>query len=129
LCLHGTTVEVTVINREQFKQNVKVDACIAEEIQWLNSVGIKTLGCCCGHGKAGELFGDGSMKGSYDPPHALIAEGRSVQKSRELGYRPFPYYYSADEGSSGVWQMYLKTGCVTHRDVIAWHAKNEEETE
>ena len=28
-----------------------IDKCIAKEIQWLWSMGITTLGCCCGHNK------------------------------------------------------------------------------
>jgi hypothetical protein len=128
MCKHGTTAEVIVINKTQSRRNVQVDACISDEIQWLNGLGITTLGCCCGHGKAGEIYeienGHGVWKGNYDPPNVLIAEGRSVQKARELGYRPFPYYY-ADGESNGVWQMYLKTGCVTYADVEAWHAEEE----
>jgi hypothetical protein len=42
---------------------------------------------------------------------------------KELGYCPFPYYY-ADGEHCGVWQMFLKTGCVTEVDVEDWHNRN-----
>ncbi len=32
-------------------QNVKVDDCIAQEIVFLNSIGIYALNSCCGHGR------------------------------------------------------------------------------
>jgi len=28
-----------------------VDRCLKTEIEYLNKIGIKTIGCCCGHGK------------------------------------------------------------------------------
>ena len=31
---------------------VNVDKCLASEIKSLNEQGIKTVGCCCGHGKS-----------------------------------------------------------------------------
>lgn len=34
---------------------MKVDACIADEIQDLNVKGVVTLNCCCDHGKAGQI--------------------------------------------------------------------------
>jgi hypothetical protein len=125
MCKHGILAEVNVINKQQSRSRVLVDACIADEIQSLNMSGIVTLGCCCGHGKAGEISeyfnGYGKWKERYDPPSTLIHE-HSVSGAKALGYKPFPYYY-ADGDSNGVWQMYLKTGCVTHEDVEAWHAK------
>ena len=30
---------------------VDVDSCIANFIQWLNDNGVRTMSCCCGHGK------------------------------------------------------------------------------
>lgn len=32
------------------------DACIAEEVEYLNSIGIKTLNSCCGHGNKNLAF-------------------------------------------------------------------------
>ena len=37
---------------EETKYGVSVDGCLVEEINRLNNNGIKTIGCCCGHGKA-----------------------------------------------------------------------------
>lgn len=34
----------------EYKNEIWVDACLAEEISDLWSKGIRTLGCCCGHG-------------------------------------------------------------------------------
>ena len=103
-----------------------MDACIADEIMELNQKGVITLGCCCGHGKAGQPYvienGFGIWKGYHDPPSTLISE-ESVELAKQLGYRPFPYYY-ADGEHNGVWQMYLKTGCMTEDEVEEWHKKN-----
>jgi hypothetical protein len=124
MCKHGTYCDVDVINKQN-KQTVKVDACIAPEIQMLNNLGIITLGCCCSHGEAGKIVewenGFGKWKSHTSPAHTLI-DKKSVVKARILGYRPFPYYY-ADGEQNGVWQMYLKTGCITEKDVEKWHNK------
>lgn len=126
MCRHGTYIYVEVINPNQNRKTVAVDSCIAEEIKELNKQGVVTLGCCCGHGKAGQIFeyenGFGRWKQHGEPPHVLINE-KSVQLTRELGYRPYPYYY-ADGEHHGVWQMYLKTGCITEEDVEEWHNVN-----
>ncbi|WP_137743336.1 hypothetical protein [Robertmurraya siralis] len=126
MCKHGTYKEVSVINPNQNKKVVVVDACIAEEIQLLNNLDIITLGCCCGHGKAGEITeyvnAFGKWKEHHSPPHALI-DSTSVETAKIYGYRPFPYYY-ADGEHNGVWQMFLKTGCITEIDVEVWHETN-----
>ena len=41
-----------MINRTEGSSNpdkICLDKCIAEEVQYLWSLGIKTTGCCCGH--------------------------------------------------------------------------------
>ncbi|PAV30278.1 hypothetical protein CIL05_07360 [Virgibacillus profundi] len=123
ICKHGTHTYVNIINKGQNRSSVPVDACIAEEIRELNDAGIITLGCCCGHGRAGQLIewenGFGKWKGYYDPPHALI-RAESVVLAKEMGYQPYPYYY-ADGVHNDVWQMHLKTGCITEEDVKEWH--------
>ncbi|MDC0760601.1 hypothetical protein POF51_07860 [Brevibacillus sp. AG] len=122
MCLHGVYKMVNVINEQQ-NRVVKVDACIADEIQKLNDRGVVTLGCCCGHGKAGEIVEweneSGRWKGYGTPPSALIREA-SIALARELGYVPFPYYY-ADGTHNKIWQMQLKTGCLTTDEVKKWH--------
>lgn len=126
MCLHGIYRWVDVINPDQNRKRVKVDACIADEIQWLNDQGIITLGCCCGHGKAGFIYevenAYGKWKGHREPPQVSIKE-QCVEKSKELGYRPIPYFY-ADGGYHGSYTMYLKTGCITMDEVKEWHEKN-----
>ncbi|MBU8733452.1 hypothetical protein KM915_25910 [Cytobacillus oceanisediminis] len=126
MCKHGTYVTTAIINPNQNKKMVAVDACIAEEVRELNKQGVVTLGSCCGHGKAGQIAewenGFGKWKCHESPPHVLINE-RSVNLAKELGYVPYPYYY-ADAQSNGVWQMHLRTGCITEVDVIKWHETN-----
>jgi hypothetical protein len=71
----------------EITQRIKVDKCIAEEIKWLNSQGVRTEGSCCGHGK------------SYS--QALIKPS-SVNKAKELGYNPI--YLD----NVGLWEIKLK---------------------
>ncbi|MET3507023.1 hypothetical protein [Halalkalibacter oceani] len=125
MCFHGTYEFVEVINPNQQSKRVKIDACISDEIRSLNDQGIVTLGSCCGHGNAGQVEdwenAFGKWKSCGNPPLALIDEV-SVKLAANLGYRPFPYMY-ADGISNGVWQMYLKTGCITKDDCQKWHDK------
>lgn len=127
MCYHGTHRIVSVIN-QQSSQRVKVDACIADEIQKLNDKGIITLGCCCSHGMAGQITewenDFGKWKTYYEPPLALIHED-SIELARLLGYRPYPYFY-ADGESYGVWKIHLKTGCITQEDCDLWHKEARE---
>lgn len=123
MCLHGAYKYVDIINSNQNKKRVVVDACIADEIQTLNNQGVITIGCCCGHGLAGQIIewknGYGNWKGHCDPPNTLI-DKNSVEKAKGLGYTPYPYYY-ADGEQQNVWQMHLKTGCVEMNDCETWH--------
>lgn len=52
-------------------RKINVDDCIAQEIVWLNSVGVYTEGCCCGHG--------------VSSPSAVI-KPTSKDRAIELGY-------------------------------------------
>ena len=36
---------------DEYKEQVRVDRCIANEILSLWEKGIRTMGCCCGHGR------------------------------------------------------------------------------
>lgn len=129
MCLYGNYRLVEIINRKQNKKRVTVDACIADEIQMLNNYGIITLGCCCGHGKAGQITeyknGFGVWKSSEFPPHVLI-ENHSYELAKQLEYRPYPYYY-ADGTENGVLVMQLKSGCLTELDCKEWHQLNKVE--
>ena len=111
ICKHGTYKTVKIINKQN-KSEVLVDACISEEIQMLNDEGVITLGCCCSHGKAGQIVeyenAYGKWKEHCQPPIALVRK-ESVQLSKELGYKPYPYYY-ADGTCNDVYQIHLKTG-------------------
>jgi hypothetical protein len=46
------------------RQQVPVDACIADIVRALNEGGVLTIACCCGHGK-----GPGSV---------LLSDGRTI---------------------------------------------------
>ncbi|WP_121605408.1 hypothetical protein [Virgibacillus sp. Bac332] len=121
MCKHGTEKYVTVNDK---KKAVPIDACIANEIEYLNKQGIITLGCCCGHGKSGQVVTiDNGVRNKWreqvQPPHTLLKE-ESVDLARNLGYSPYPYHY-VDNGYQGVWQMQLKTGCITEDDVNRFH--------
>lgn len=74
MCRHGDTVEIEITQR------IRVDQCIAEEVRQLNAQGVRTEGCCCGHGES--------------RPHALIRPS-SAARAAWLGYDP---RYRADIG-------------------------------
>ena len=42
---------ITDVNDVYKNEGIDVDECIAEEIEALWGVGVRTTGCCCGHGK------------------------------------------------------------------------------
>ena len=44
------TYNIITDEDDKYKDEVRVDECIADEIADLWSKGIKTTGCCCGHG-------------------------------------------------------------------------------
>ncbi|WP_041225790.1 MULTISPECIES: hypothetical protein [unclassified Dehalobacter] len=123
MCDSNTCKQVEVINPKQSKKIVMVDACIADEIQELNDKGVLTLGCCCGHGKAGQIQiyqnESGSWKEIISPPIALIDE-QSIYLAKKLEYIPFPFYY-ANGQKCNIWQMHLKSGCITEKDCREWH--------
>jgi len=51
MCKYGTVKNVTVLYGRR-DNTARVDACIAPLVYLLNQYGIKTIACCCGHGKA-----------------------------------------------------------------------------
>lgn len=126
MCLYGTLKYVSIINKQN-KSRVVVDACIAEEIQQLNNLGVVTLGCCCKHGLAGQIAEHenayGLWKERRSPPECLIHEG-SIGLAKELGYTPIPYIY-ADGLQNEVWEIYLKSGCITEDECKKWHIDND----
>lgn len=117
MCFHGTLKEIEISSGKK----VKVDACIADEIEYMNKQGAVTVGCCCGHGGAGTVVeyenGFGTWREFQQPPVALITE-ESREAALKLRYRPYPYYY-ADGTRSDLLQIMLKTGCLTEDDCEA----------
>ncbi len=79
-------------------QKIKVDDCIAQEIVWLNSCGVRTEGCCCGHGKFN--------------PEAMIKPS-SKKRAIELGYEPIynPERGISETGGRGIFLVSLKSQC------------------
>ena len=67
-----------------------VDGCLIGEINRLNNDGIKTIGCCCGHGK----------KQGY-----IQVVPEFVPKMLELGYEQLP----VDADGNGQWCFKPKT--------------------
>ncbi|BBN99175.1 hypothetical protein St703_18800 [Sporolactobacillus terrae] len=108
ICLYGTYKWVKVINTDQMHHIVKVDACIASEIKFLNDMGVVTLSCCCGHGKRNS--------------HVLISI-RSVKVAERLGYNCKMYYYG-DGSCHGTYLMDLKTGCKNKKECKEWHRRH-----
>ena len=62
---------------------IAVDVCLVHEVKSLHRHGVKTVGCCCGHGKMNAFI--------------QVAD-QSVQKMHELGYKQLP----VDEYGNGV---------------------------
>lgn len=85
MCKHGTLKEV-LITPKPFK--VKIDKCVADEIVWLNSQGVYTANCCCGHG-------------DENPQVLIYTNHGSISRAEELGYYPKPF-------SDMLWIMQMK---------------------
>lgn len=62
--------------RDGEKPNIWLDACMAEEITDLWSKGIRTTGCCCGHGRELGFI-------------TVVVE--DIEKMYELGYQNYIY--------------------------------------
>ena len=59
---------------EGFKSHIPIDKCLEEEILTLWQKGIKTTGCCCGHGKVLGYIG--------------VTED-CIERMEELGYQQY----------------------------------------
>lgn len=66
------------------------DMCLVCEVNELNTDGITTIGCCCGHGKL--------------EPYIQV-EPKYIKKMEELGYEQIPVY----ENGNGQWCFKPKT--------------------
>lgn len=63
---------------------ISCDKCLVTEIKMLNDMGIKTIGCCCGHGKLQGYI-------QVAPEH--------IEKMEALGYKRLPL----DKNGNGEW--------------------------
>lgn len=63
---------------------IACDKCLATEIKMLNDIGVKTIGCCCGHQKHPGYI-------QIDPEH--------IEKMEALGYKRM----SLDKNGNGQW--------------------------
>ena len=61
-------------SRNDYKDEVFVDACLADEILKLWSNGIRTTGCCCGHG-------------SEHISSFIMVQEEDIEKMEKLGYQ------------------------------------------
>jgi hypothetical protein len=74
-------------NSQEITIKVKVDECIADEIEHLNNVNkIQTLFSCCGHGRK-------------DDSAYIYVEECDIRKMLRLGYR-------LDSGGYTIWQCF-----------------------
>lgn len=69
---------------DEYMKTVAVDECLADEIESLWAQGIKTCGCCCGHGKEIGF---------------IQVRDECIPKMRELGYEK--YIYPDEHGGVG----------------------------
>ena len=81
MCKWGTEAYIVVIDKGP--RQVAVDACLVPYIQQMNSLGILTLNCCCGHGKT--------------PYASVLVDPQSQELMDRLGYEWTPYYVHEDD--------------------------------
>lgn len=75
---------------EDTKNGISVDGCLVAEVGKLVNGGIKTIGCCCGHGRA--------------QGYIQVAP-ESVDDMKKLGYEQLPL----DADGNGLWCFKPKT--------------------
>lgn len=100
LCAGSPEIELYQINlseqeRKHFNRNnsiIQTDICIGKEIEYLIKQGVKTYGCCCGHG--------------IDKPSCLVSMG-SKNILEKLGYDL--YEYTKKHTENGIMEIDLKT--------------------
>lgn len=65
MCEYGNCITLELPDwyvKYRNNREVSIDSCIADDIKYIWSLGIETLGCCCGHGKP-ELTGKSVIVG------------------------------------------------------------------
>jgi hypothetical protein len=92
--------------------DITVDYCLVPEINRLNNAGIKTIGCCCGHGRRVGYI-------QVDP--------LCLESMREHGYVELPI----DENGNGHWCFKPKTSVPespnhTQTDTVVYGKESEE---
>lgn len=94
MCEYGTLEKIHVIYdlNPPRENDILVDSCIADEIEKLNNYGVKTLGCCCGHGE-------------YNPE--CLIDMSSISICKKLGYDV--HEYSDEHTEQGIYEIYLKS--------------------
>lgn len=63
MCNNRNSTKVYIPHQHKW---VKVDSCIAGDIESLNGRGIRTLGSCCGHGKYPRTIVAIEERGNYE---------------------------------------------------------------
>lgn len=71
------------LDKSRYKTHIRVDDCVADEVEHLWKLGIRTEGCCCGHGH-------------YLGFINVVEE--DCKKMEELGYQY--YIYSSEFGGA-----------------------------
>ena len=107
MCKRGTEKEIKIDGKL-----IKVDACIAEEIDYLNRCGIKTCSSCCGH--FGQYTGQGERLG-LEFPSALIGDDSSRKKAIELGY--YLIRWQLIDGYRSSWEILLKGKSLRYKKI------------
>ncbi len=93
MCKHGTLTTVKLNRpRKSGRKEVPVDACIADEIQMLNNIGVITYGCCCGHGQ-------------FEPECLVDISSKDLLVSKGYKLRVF----SEEHSDEGIYEILLKT--------------------
>ena len=64
-CNSTKQIPITIV------RHISVDPCLAQEILFLNDQGVRTIACCCGHGKS--------------PPNIIICH-MDEKKAVSMGY-------------------------------------------
>ena len=76
------------------KKLVSIDKCLLPEILRLWELGIKTTGCCCGHGDASKAF--------------IGVHPEYIKTMRTLGYKNYYNEHNSDSEDHFIPQTYLK---------------------
>ncbi len=104
-CSTGLELPFEMVNSFGERRNlVTVDNCLVDEIKNLWSLGVETIGNCCGH---------------YTIEMAYIqVKPSSCDKMIELGYEQIPPTYDCEGNTLGLW-------CFKPKSVMAYEVNDE----